>query len=46
MLAEEKSILYSINSDNVVRLFGEAVLPNGDLCLLIELCNGGNLKNF
>ena len=46
MLKEEKEILYSLNSDNIVKLLGEAVLPNGDLCLLMELCNGGDLKNF
>ena len=42
MLNKEKNVLYSIDSFNVVKLFGEAVTDKYEY-LLLEFCNGGDL---
>jgi serine/threonine-protein kinase ULK2 len=47
MLQREINILRMINSPNVVKLYGEVKIPlNGDYLLLLEFCNGGNLREF
>ena len=44
-LNEEKNTLYSIDSPNVVKLLGSASSDEYEY-LLLEFCNGGNLRNY
>ena len=42
----EKDILESITSNFVVRYEGTSELTDEGSCLLLEFCNGGDLKNY
>ena len=42
---EEKNTLKIIDSPNVIKLLGEASSEDYEY-LLLEFCNGGNLRNY
>ena len=38
--------MQEINSEYVIKLYGQSVAQNGDRVLVLELCNGGDLRSF